>query len=496
MSEAEVIDFPQADIGEFRRGDQMEIGERIVEYLSATHHNSAVISEYGNLYVYERDERVWTMRDEDHLVNIVRRFAGARVFKGMKDGEPQYGELKIQAWANAIKAALALGRETTNGEDFFANAPVGVPFREHFVSLDEQTRKLKVEPLGAKHRVRWKIDADYVPARREHIEGSAWGHYLATVFAGDPHGENKILLMQEFLGACLFGIAGRLQRALMLVGDGSNGKSVFMQVVEALFPDDSRSNVPPQDLGDLYARAALAHSLVNVVQEMPESEMLATDKIKSLISCDSMSARNPYGRYFFFTPRCGQIYSANKLPGARDRTHGFWRRWIVLEFKNEFATADQLATRPHAQLLDRTLAARILKELDLVALWALDGAARLLARGEYTHCPASDETIQTWRTDTDHLTAFVADCLEKDALKPGADMGYVWVEARALYDAYTSWCAPSAMVKRVREPLAMIPFLREIKDVIKREKVNDGGARGVVRYRCRIIGADNLPPGL
>jgi putative DNA primase/helicase len=263
-----------------------------------------------------------------------------------------------------------------------------------------------------------------------------------------------------------------------------------------MFPDNARSNVAPQDLGDEYARAALMNSRVNIVQEVPENEMLATDKIKALITCERMAARFPYGRVFSFTPKCGQLYSANKLPGARDRSRGFWRRWIVLEFCNEFVSAQDLAKRPGAQLLDRGLTARILKELDLVAVWALEGAARLLAQGEYTDCEASEQAMLTWRSDTDQLYAFAADCVEIDALDPRGYQGHAWTSPEDLYRAYMTWCMPSADLKRVRDPLAQLPFLREIKGVITRSLITENGARNRARYRCRVIGSEGLPPGL
>ncbi len=491
-----VLDFPVAEMEPFQRGDQAEISKRLIEYLTKKHDCPIAVS-HGVLQYCDKVTKIWNPIHQDDLINTINGFGGMRVLKGMKDDVPQYGPLKIQSFDNAIKFALAIPKQPFPGDgEFFDRAPVGVAFRDHFVSLDAATCKLEVEDLGAVHRVRWTLEADYNPKRMASFEESAWAQYLRTAFAGDPHAASKIAVLQEFLAACLFGIAGNYQRALMLVGDGSNGKSVFMQVVEAMFPDDARSNVAPQDLGDEYARAALMHSRVNIVQEVPENEMLATDKIKSMITCERTSARFPYGRVFTFVPKCGQLYSANKLPGARDRSRGFWRRWIVLEFCNEFVNANDMGKRPGAQLVDRGLTQRILKELDLVAMWALDGAARLLAQGEYTDCEASEQAMIEWRTDTDQLAAFAAACVEIDALDPRGHQGLAWTSPEDLYRAYLTWCAPSAELKRVRDPLAQLPFLREIKGVIKRSFVTENGKRNQARYRCRVLGSEGLPRGL
>lgn len=141
------------------------------------------------------------------------------------------------------------------------------------------------------------------------------------------------------------------------------------------------------------------------------------------------------------------------------------------------------------------VAARAIRDLSRVAPWALDNSARHIARGNHPPEPKGKRVYQAWESNTAHLLAFVEDRIELDVIKASGCQGYAWTEPGDLYEAYIAWCKPSDMLHRVRDPLAPIPFWREIKQIITRAKVNEGYARGVMRYRCRIIGWDDEPPG-
>ncbi len=142
------------------------------------------------------------------------------------------------------------------------------------------------------------------------------------------------------------------------------------------------------------------------------------------------------------------------------------------------------------------IAARAIRDLSRVAPWALDTAARHIACGSYAPAPKGKRVYQDWKSDTAHLASFVEDRVELDVIKASGCQGYAWTAPDDLYDAYLAWCKPSKMLHRVRNPLARIPFLREIKNIIIRAKVSEGYARGVMRYRCRLIGWDDTPPGV
>lgn len=469
----------------FRVGDMAEVGAKLVEVLMGE--GEPLASDVGSLWRYNRATRCWEELSPELLINTVRSFSGAKILKGVtEEGREITSTLKINAAEGAIKFALAAPSAWGRGRGFFEAAPQGVAFGDSFVRIEGG--KLVREPLGPEHRVRWTLPCSWSAKLAEQIEASAWQRYL-TATLGEA-GADKARALQEFVGACLLGLVKEHQRALMLVGTGSNGKSVFMEVIEALFPPTARATIPPQELASEYNRADLEGRAINVVRELPEAELLDTTKLKALITCEPMRGRKIYGAPFVFTPRCGQLYSANTLPTVRDRSHGFWRRWLVVSFDQEFATAAELPARPGAVLADPALASRIIaEEIGIVAAWALEGAARLLRQGGYSRLEASAEAIQDWREDTDQLAAYVAARLEVDRLDAKGPRGYAWSTVEELHHDYMRWCNPKQGVVRVREPLTQMVFGRQLKALVRCEKLNVAGQRGVKRYRCGISGA-------
>jgi P4 family phage/plasmid primase-like protien len=466
----------------FRVGDMAEVGAKLVEVLTGD--GEPLAGDVGSLWRYDRATRCWEELPPELLTNTVRDFSGAKILKGVtEEGREITSTLKINASEAAIKFALAAPSAWQRGRGYFEAAPQGVAFRDCFVRIEGG--KLKREPLGPDHRVRWTLPCGWSAELAAKIEGSEWMRYL-RVTLGEACGE-KGRALQEFIGACLLGLVKDHQRALMLVGSGSNGKSVFMEVIEALFPATARATIPPQELVSEYNRADLEGKAINVVRELPEAELLDTTKLKALITCEPIRGRKIYGHPFVFTPRCGQLYSANTLPTVRDRSHGFWRRWLVVSFDQEFAAAADLPSRPGAALADPTLAPRIIKdEIGIVAAWALEGAARLLKQGGYSRLEASAEAIQEWREDTDQLAAYVASRLEVDKLDKKGPRGYAWTTVEELHHDYTRWCNPTQGVHRVREPLTQMIFGRQLKALVRCEKINIGDLRGVKRYRAAI----------
>lgn len=466
----------------FYVGDMAEVGAKLLEILQGG--GEPLAGDFGSLWRYERLLRTWAELEPELLINTVRSFSGAKIFKGVtEEGKEITSTLKINAADAAVKFALAAPSQWGRGRGWFEAAPQGVAFEDRFVRIEGGA--LVHEPLGPDHRARWTLPCAWSEQLAGKIEGSAWMRYLAATL-GEGCGD-KARTIQEFTGACLLGLVRQHQKALMLVGSGSNGKSVLMEVIEALFPASARSTIPPQELASEYNRADLEGKAINVVRELPEAELLDTTKLKALITCEPMRGRKIYGHPFLFTPRCGQLYSANTLPTVRDRSHGFWRRWLVVTFDQEFAAAADIASRPGALLADAGLAERIIKdEIGIVAAWALEGAARLLRQGGYSRLDQSAEAIQEWRVDTDQLAAFCEERLLLDELDERGPRGYRWCTVEELHHDYTRWCNPTQNVLRVREPLTQMIFGRQLKALVRCEKLSYGSVKGVKRYRCAI----------
>lgn len=376
------------------RGDGVELAGRLLALLGRGapailgEGRPSIVFDEGVFYEYESARGLWVPLTELGLSLAIQSFAGTPA--GLK-GKP----LSIRAPDVAGAVKLASAQAAAPG--FFAGGKSGVAFTHGFVVVDGEGIDLHAH--SPEHRARVGLPFPFAL----NAPRARWEQYLAEVFRDDADAAAKIELLQEFGGACVCGVATKYARALILLGDGRNGKSVFLQVVSKLFAPEAVAAIPPQDWDNEYRREALRAVRLNAVNELPRADILRGEAVKAIISGDAISGRPIYGSLVTVHPRAGHIFAANGLPGSDDVSRAFWERFIVIRFDRFFAEAQR----------DTTLADTIIRtELPGVAAWAIEGAARLLARGPkgtYTIPPSHQEALGDWRLSADQVAQYLAD---------------------------------------------------------------------------------------
>ncbi len=258
----------------------------------------------------------------------------------------------------------------------------------------------------------------------EPVEAVGPGRFRTSIICGLQRDRPGALLaiLQEFAGACLIGIATRFALVLVLLGDGSDGKSTIGKVVAGIMPDGTVAAVAPQLWGSEYRRAQLRGVHLNVVAELPEADILDAEAFKAIVAGDPTDAREIREAPFMLRPRAGHLFSTNRLPGTRDLSHGFWRRLCVLKCSRKFTQAEADTEMP-----ERLLA----EERPALVAWALEGAVRLLGRGRYVLPSSSAEHTEAWRKSADVVGLFIEDRLDRCETEGVAPM--------ALYRAFRDW---------------------------------------------------------
>jgi putative DNA primase/helicase len=324
-----------------------------------------------------------------------------------------------------VKGTMHLASVRLNVDDsFFDKAPAGLVFTNGFVTITD-TGAIVLQDHHPDHRARYAAPFAY----REDSGCARWLKFLDEVFLGDADAPQKVAALQEFIGLCLTGRACDLEAGFLLYGPGaSNGKSVFLSTVEKLFPREVRRSIPPQKWDHEYYRAALDGALINIVGELPEREILDSESFKQVTSGDTLSGRFPMGRQFEFVTKAGHMYAANRLPSSADLTRGFFRRWRVISFNRSFEKDPQRVEKD-------VLKAQLADEVPGITAWALQGAARMRGRTDYTAIPSSDKVLADWRLSNDPVALFVRDMCEV----VGDDEKHVWEKSMKLYQDYRQW---------------------------------------------------------
>lgn len=333
---------------------------------------------------------------------------------------------------------------------FFSEAPYGVSAHSNFIRIAENASIIS-EPYTPKHRQRHKLNVD--PKR---INTPMFSRYLGDTFGGHDY-KDSVALVQQILGGLISGTFNKLQKAVLLKGNGSNGKSVLLEILENMFPPGIKCAITPDKFENEYYRAELAGKVINIIGELDETTPLKSS-FKDIIGCDTpVTARSPYKAPFSFKPKAGHIFASNHFPKTRDHSHGFYRRWAIISFKNT-VPANKKIPNLGSKIAD--------KELPQVLAWALIGAEKLAQNNFILPLTKSHEDeMKKWQSFQNSVLCFLEDDDVVECI-PGSKTPKKYV-----YSVYRNWCMEMGL-KSVRYQ----NFLKTVEDKFS-EATRSGGPR-------------------
>lgn len=409
----------------FRIGDHAEIANHLFQALD----REKVCYDMGELYRY-RSDGVWTPIPIDFLEAIVADLSGCPVWaeKGTRPLSISHGVAK-----DAARLLCKLVKAEQKNRVF--DPPVspagrsryGIGFDNGFLTIVDGVAKLL--PHSPDNLCRFAFDFSYAPD----VPHPLLDRFFDVVFRGEDALSRQRLpmLLQEFVGACLFGEATNYECILVLSGAGGNGKSEFLNIIRAVFPPGSTTALPPQTWGVQYAVLALAGKLANFVDEVDDKEISVGSVFKKIVSGQPTHVDRKFLDSVLFSPRCGHIFNVNRLFGTSDTTDGFYRRIKIVPFDH----------RPLPHEREVKIGERIARqERRALVSWAVRGYLRLKAQGAYTDVARVAQKTTVWQIEADNVRMFLCAVYEshKDAPRISVD---------DLFKMYRSWCEKTGSMK-------------------------------------------------
>ncbi|MGE3409008.1 MAG: phage/plasmid primase, P4 family [Pirellulales bacterium] len=164
-----------------------------------------------------------------------------------------------------------------------------------------------------------------------------------------------------------------LGKAVLLLGDGHNGKSTWLTQLVAFLGTSNVASLALHRLeSDRFAVARLSGKLANICADLPSKDLEGTSVFKQVTGGDYIQAENKYGHSFSLLPYSRLIFSANHPPRSPDSSEGFYRRWLTIPFHQTIAKPVEKTS------MDAMLAAPA--ELSGLLNRAISGLASVLAR--------------------------------------------------------------------------------------------------------------------
>ena len=252
-----------------------------------------------------------------------------------------------------------------------------------------------------------------------------WDRYLRSIWGEVNNEEYEIKkeCLEAFLGACLAGIACQFQQMLIFIGTGSNGKSILLEFIEQhLFRPGEACALPPNEWVG-FMKAQLDGPLINLVPELDERSVFANAAFKSALAGEPLTTDVKHHGAYKFRPRCGHIFSANRMPIMTDTTIGFKRRFIMLSFNKNFE-ADPRRREPPEILADLGTVAPTVRAR---CLWA---CAAALKEKSYPIPIEHHALMDVWETRSNPVRQFI------DNVTTEGDRA----EQSEVYRAYADFC--------------------------------------------------------
>lgn len=229
--------------------------------------------------------------------------------------------------------------------------------------------------------------------------------------------------LKVLFGSCLVG--NKKKWFTFFHGNGSNGKTTLLTIVDKILGDyalvgDPKAVTESKSNQEYHLASYIGRRMVSFNETDRDEVNLAESLIKRSTDGDEITARNPAGRPFEYTPMFTPIYAVNHLPSV-SMDPAVWRRVLVVPFEYKVKESAKVEG-----FEDKVIA----KEGSGILNWLIEGAQQYLKEGL---CPPESikAVTQQFKDEMDILGTFL-----KSQCQLGVDYK---VNANELRKAYITW---------------------------------------------------------
>jgi putative DNA primase/helicase len=318
-----------------------------------------------------------------------------------------------------------------------------IPFRNFVVDSNDLT----TYPHSPDLDVLYCLDYDYNPDATCPL----WMKFLSQVLP--EKGLTDVL--QEYLGLIFVNRDKyKLEQMLVLLGGGSNGKSVIFETIFRILGIENVSNFDMAQLTRGQSSEAniaeMDGKILNYTSDLDPKD-ISGGVIKRLISGEPMQARKMYKDPMLMKNIPLFICNANALPDTSDKSHGWFRRLLIIPFNVTIKEKDQ----------DKQLATKLRPEFAGILNWIMEGRRRIVANElQFTVVKEIERVKEGYKIVQDAIHGF----LVTNHLHPDHSGGGRYKISNAdLYSRYCEYCGDAGKKaygkKNFLEKLCSLGFL-------------------------------------
>lgn len=233
-----------------------------------------------------------------------------------------------------------------------------------------------------------------------------------------------------------------IQKAFMLSGDGDNGKSRYIDLIETFIGKENLSYEELQNLcHNTFSKAELYGKLGNLCADLPATIMKNSGDFKKLTGFDTISAQKKFGQPFSFKSYAKMVFSANEVPETKDNTDAFYKRWEIIEFPFKFkSNLPEEKYTENIRKADKNILDKITtkKELEGLLKINIDLLIKMIEKQDFTYVTPLEEIKIKYNLKSNSHVVFVETYLSDENPDDSDDEPYVQKEF--LLQEYHDFC--------------------------------------------------------
>jgi P4 family phage/plasmid primase-like protien len=254
-------------------------------------------------------------------------------------------------------------------------------------------------------------------------------------------------VLEEFGGYAISGDEYWHQKTMLLVGSGANGKSTYLDILKMISGPDNYSAVSLQDLKSENNRQLLEGKLFNVAPEISRHALKESEKFKYLSDGSEITVKVMWSQPYRIKNRAKMIFACNDMPESGDTSHGFLRRFAIVNFGQTFTEKMQ----------DKFILNKLKLELSGILNVFLAGYDRLLEQRAFTASESMQQQQEIYAVENNPIRMFL-DMTDEVKVYPlnGRCNFAPTIELKKKFDA---WCVDVGQ-ERVYQSLTIEGFSR------------------------------------
>lgn len=369
-----------------------------------------------------------------------------RIYKFMNDEE--IGNFALTYLVNAtmkdideFRNKAKLGYQARY-HDFTSQMDGYINFKNGIYDLKQR----KLIPHDHKFKFQYYVPVDFDPK----AICPTWDKLLENVTLDRPELQN---ILNEYFGYALSNMSyGKFQKALIMDGAGSNGKTTIINAVRMVLGEKNSSDVSMSEMNkNRFLSFDLVNRLMNVSEEEDKAVFNSTGMFKRLTGNSPIHVEQKGKQGWSFCSRAKVVMTYNEMPFLGDLSEGMLRRLMIIPF--------EMNTKMQPDRKIENVLGLIENEVSGIANRWIQHLHLLLDRGEFTQSHLVHNKINELRVSSDSVLDFFNEYMEfADEYENGTNVNSMYfIPFGILFDKYkedsgtSNRTGPRKFSKKIKE---------------------------------------------